>query len=679
VTESSKAVFLSYASQDAETAQRLCNALRVAGIEVWFDQSELRGGDAWDASIRRQIKNCALFIPVISKNTHTRGEGYFRLEWKLAVDRSHLMASDLPFLLPVVVDDTPDEEDRVPDRFREVQWTRLPAGANADTFIEHVRRLLAPDAATPAATSVRSPALPPLSIGAASIRSNPPTSRSFVPWIAGGLLILGTGYLLADKFLASTHVTEEKPAVVAATTATSAIPAIAEKSVAVLPFLDMSEKKDQEYFSDGLSEELIDLLTKVPELRVPARTSSFYFKGKSEDIPTIAKRLLVAHVLEGSVRKSGNRIRVTAQLIRADNGYHLWSETYDRKFDDIFKIQDEIAGAVVKALKVSLLDTETTRIAPTANTEAYTLYVQARALTLHGTPADAAKAADYLQRAIQLDPKFAPAYARLTQTLTFQYEIGTLPFEQARDAARKSAQQALKLDPTLAAAHLSMARVHAWFNWDWDAEGAEIARAIQLDPGDADAVRWAGVHALTLGRLDEAIGLFQRAVDLDPLNAANRSVLCGAETSDGRLAPAELACRRAIELAPPDGFGSRNGLAVIMLASGQPAAALASFEQLDNEEDRDGGKAVAYFALGRKTDSDAALADLEKRFAKNDAYGIAEIHAYRGEDDQALDWLNRAYLLHASELSSLKGDWFFIKLRSNARFKALLHKMNLPD
>jgi hypothetical protein len=199
------AVFISYASEDLAAAASIAAALRNAGIEVWFDRAELRGGDAWDASIRRQIKNCALFIPLISKNTHTRGEGYFRLEWKLAVDRTHLMAPDLPFLLPVVVDDTSDQEDRVPDRFREVQWTRLPTGANTDVFVERVRRLLSPGATTPAVTSAQSSALPTSSTGPASTRSTPPASRSFVRWIAGGLVFVAAAYFVVDKFVLPKH------------------------------------------------------------------------------------------------------------------------------------------------------------------------------------------------------------------------------------------------------------------------------------------------------------------------------------------------------------------------------------------------------------------------------------------------------------------------------------------
>ena len=277
MSDPGEAVFLSYASQDAEAANNLCNALRAAGIEVWFDQSDLRGGDAWDASIRRQIKSCALFIPIISRNTRARDEGYFRLEWKLAVDRSHLMAADRPFLVPIVIDEAPDQDERVPERFREVQWTRLPAGGNADAFVEHVCRLLSPDATTPTAPSARSKTPHGSSTVAASRRSPPRASRSLVLWIMGGFLILATGYIVVERLVASKHA----PATAEAPTTSTATVAIPEQSVAVLPFVDMSEHKDQEYFSDGLSEELIDMLTKIPNLRVPARTVLLLLQGQT--------------------------------------------------------------------------------------------------------------------------------------------------------------------------------------------------------------------------------------------------------------------------------------------------------------------------------------------------------------------------------------------------------------
>ena len=228
----------------------------------------------------------------------------------------------------------------------------------------------------------------------------------------------------------------------------------------VLPFRDLSEHKDQEYFSDGLSEELIDLLGKTPGLRVPARTSSFYFKGKQTTLGEIAQSLKVAHVLEGSVRKAGSNVRITADLVRVSDEAHLWSETYDRKLDDIFKLQDEIAGAVVRALKVSLLATDAPKTTPAANIDAYTLYLQGRSLYERFNLADNLKAQDYLQQAIKLDPKFAPAWAELSRARLIAFAaFGASSFEESHAAALEAANQALKLDPNLALGHVAMGQV----------------------------------------------------------------------------------------------------------------------------------------------------------------------------------------------------------------------------
>ncbi len=668
MNQSSKGVFLSYASEDAGMAKRICDGLRAAGIEVWFDQSELRGGDAWDQKIRRQIRYCALFVPVISAHTQARPEGYFRLEWKLAVDRSHLMAAEKTFLVPVVVDATTEPEALVPMQFREVQWTRIRADEPPAAFVDRVAALLKQPVVAHVGSPARKVARPttvraPIVLAVLSVA----TVVAFV-----------TAMVISGEWLWPKPAPKVEANAASASLATTPT-AIPEKSVAVLPFLDMSEKRDQEYFSDGLSEELIDMLTKIPELRVPARTSSFYFKGKQATIADIAKALSVAHVLEGSVRKSGNTLRITAQLVRADNGYHLWSETYDRQIIDIFKIQDEIADAVVKALKVSLLESSAQRVAPTTNAEAYTLYAQARALILHSNAADNARAAAYLERAIQLDPKYAPAWARLTQTRTFQYEMRSLSFEQARDEARRSAQKALELDPNLAAAHLSMARVYRFFDWNWDAVGVEIQRARQLDPGDADALRWAGVHALGLGHVAEAIDLVQQAVDLDPLDGANYSILGAANLKMGRYAAADLAFRKAIELAPPFGFGARAGHAEVLLATGQAAAALEVLEELEDAGDREWVKALAYFELGRKAESDTAVINLESKFADTRAYEIAQLHVYRSEIDQAFKWLDDAYRKHDRHLAVIKADPYMKPLRDDPRYGSLLRKMNLPE
>lgn len=338
-----------------------------------------------------------------------------------------------------------------------------------------------------------------------------------------GLALLGWA---ADRLWLSSRraVATRAPTLVAsAPVPAAAAPTIPEKSIAVLPFLNMSDDKNNEYFSDGLAEELIDLLAKVPGLHVPARTSSFYFKGKQTTITEIAKALGVANVLEGSVRKAGNTLRVTTQLIRIDDGHHVWSETYDRKVDDIFKIQDEIAGSVVNALKISLLEGQTPRATPTANSEAYTLYLQAHAIRYRGNgSSDSAIATDYLKQALKLDPAFAPAWAELANNLAADYStFGTLPYQQTRDQAHEAAERALKLDSVLPLAYLGMGRLLYQLDWNWGAADVAIRKAISLEPGNAEAFRMAGYLATTLGRFDEGIGLLKSAIALDPLQPWN--------------------------------------------------------------------------------------------------------------------------------------------------------------
>ncbi len=299
MTHSSKPVFLSYASEDSEAAARICASLRAAGIEVWFDQSELRGGDAWDRQIKQQIHECALFIPIISGHSQSRLEGYFRREWKLAAERTHDMAEEKSFLVPVVIDDTPERRASVPDRFREMQWSRLPGGETSPAFCERVKALLGGPSA--AGESRGSAGFPPFAVAKRS------SHRWVAATIAAALVVLVGGWQ-AWRIVTPKHSG-------AVQQLSKVAPSVAlEKSIAVLPFADMSEKKDQEYFADGLAEELLDLLAKTPGLHVIARTSSFSFEGKADDIPTIAAKLKVANILEGSVRKSGNQLRVNTEL-----------------------------------------------------------------------------------------------------------------------------------------------------------------------------------------------------------------------------------------------------------------------------------------------------------------------------------------------------------------------------
>jgi adenylate cyclase len=670
VSDPVKAVFLSYASQDAEPAHRLCKALRAAGIEVWFDQSELRGGDAWDASIRRQIKSCALFVPVISENTHARGEGYFRLEWKLAVDRSHLMASDQPFLLPVVIDDTPDQEERVPDRFREVQWTRLPAGANPAAFVDHVRRLLSLDASMPAATSVRSSASP-----TASTRLTPPASRSFVPWILGGLLILATGYLGVDKFLASKHAVSvvEAPA-----TPSADVAAVSDESIAVLPFADMSEKKDQEYFADGMAEEILDVLAKIPRLRVISRTSSFQFKGRDVDAKSIGSQLRSRYIVEGSVRKSRDRMRITAQLIDARDGSRRWSETYDRNVDDAFKVQDEIAGSLVRALQLAVGAGEMpARLSP-KNAASYDLYLRGRQAFDRYDRDGFEQASDLFHQAMELDPQFAPAASALASVQLYMAQWGYTTPKVGYEAARHAAELAMKLDPHLSGPHLVLAGVAFQYDWDWPAAERETKLAVELDPRDPMARCFQGLVSLALGHQADATSRMNVALRLDPLNPNILFTRGWVLFWPGLLAEAKASFRESIQISPT--YESAHFyLGHVLLAHGELTEALTEMErELDNGS-RLAGIASVQFAMGHKKESDAALAELVKVSSDDWALGIASVHAMRKEPDATFAWLDRAYAQKDEDLYLIKGNPLFRNVASDPRYAAFLRKMKLPE
>jgi TolB-like protein len=641
---------------------------------MWFDRSELRGGDAWDGLIRRQIKGCYLFVPIISANTQSREEGYFRREWKLAVDRTNDMAEDRAFLLPIVIDGTSDSDARVPEKFREVQWTRLPAGTRTDAFVDHVRRLLSPGATTPAATSGRSAALPTASMGAASTRSTSPTSRSFVPWMVSGLLVLVAGYFVVDKFVLPKH---SVPVAEVPATAPAHVEPINNKSIAVLPFVDMSEKKDQEYFSDGLSEELIDQLTHSPDLKVIARTSSFQFKGKNEDMRTIGQKLGVANLLEGSVRTSGKTLRVTAQLIKVTDGSHLWSETYDRNMGDIFTIQDSIAAAVATALKATMATQTSSSQYKSNNLEAYAAFLRGRFFLNKATKDDTDHALAAFEESARLDPSYAAAWAGIADTYN-SYGIGNwMPPMKAYAEAKKAVDHALSLDPNLAYAHRQLGTIQSNYLYDEAGSKAEYERARQLDPTDGSLIIAEAWDTLGAGRFDESIRLFRLGTQGDPLNSNGLYGLAYALFDADRQPEAESAVHRLLEV-NPNASGSHCLLGWILLAQHKSEAALATMSEESDPTVR-WCEADALWALGRRAEADALLAEAKGKFTDTQAYSLAGSYAWRNDKDEAFKWLNRAYENHEAIVPGMKVELHFKNLRGDPRFTELLHKINIPE
>jgi TolB-like protein/Flp pilus assembly protein TadD len=719
------AVFLSYASEDAPAAQRICAALRAAGVEVWFDQSELRGGDAWDQSIRRQIKSCALFIPLVSRATHAREEGYFRLEWKLAIDRSHLIMSGKAFLLPVAIDDTPQGDDHVPDRFREVQWTRLPAGETGPEFVDWIRRLLthggtaAVPGPVPRQPAAGSPTIPPPFAGGpvsgagpasgigsssgagsrpGSAAQNAPPARAprqpLALWIIAGVLAIGCAYLLVARFLGSHPESAARNSAAPPSAVTSVSPGAGgtppqsgafsppAHSIAVLPFVNLSGDPKQEYFSDGLTEELLNSLAEIPGLQVAARTSAFSFKGQETDIGTIARKLNVATVLEGSVRRSERTMRITAQLIDAKSGFHVWSKTYDRDLGDVLKLQTEIATAVAGALQVTLLGDASAKIqlGGTRNPAAFDAFLRARQLAVQAHTGQAMQAViETYSEAIRLDPSFALAFANRSTafgSMASEYATGS-SIKEYFDRALADASRALDLAPDLAEAHLA---ISSWAQGSNQFRRAadEMQRAETLAPGSARVARAAGTYAVYWGRFDAAFDGLRRAQTLDPLNN-NVQFSLGQAYFAARRYEEAITHVKTYLLKDADDRDGMSVLGLSYVAKGDLDGGRKTCESMPDQWATQLCLAIAYDKLGRHDDSERMIAKMNAAYGASASYQYSQIYAQRGDIHRALESLDAAVRVHDPGLVSLKTDPLLDPLRKEPRFLAILKQLDFPD
>ena len=491
------------------------------------------------------------------------------------------------------------------------------------------------------------------------------------------LLVVAIGLVLADRYVnhrpAAAVQAVPPPAPVATLASTDA-------SIAVLPFVNMSDDKANEYFSDGLTEELLNVLANVQGLRVIARTSSFAYKGKDVKIADVARDLDVDHVLEGSVRKSGNRVRITSQLIRASDSSHLWSETYDRDLNDIFAVQDEISGHVVDALKVRLLpgagpaaDTGGTLVAG-----AYEAYLRGRYQRNLGEAEPTLRAAlAAFDEAIALDPRYARAHVGRADALGALASNAYLPFDTGFAQARHAAQRAIELAPDLAEGH--SAAGFLLLNVDGDVKGAAAAatQALQLNPGSSDVQRGYANFASSLGRQEAAIAAAQKAVELDPISPQAHMTLSAVLLNARQYDKAEAAARRAITLAP-DRPGARGTLGIALVLLERPDEALAEFERESVDWQRMTGRAVV-FAATRKPDlARAEMEAMRSRFGDAASYQYAEINAILGDRDEGFRWLATARRVRDPGLmSSVLVDPVLDALRSDSRFDALMRELGL--
>lgn len=444
------------------------------------------------------------------------------------------------------------------------------------------------------------------------------------------------------------------------------------RSIVVLPFENMTGDPDQEYFSDGLSEELLNSLAQIPELTVISRYSAFSFKGKNVDMSTVAKQLDVSHVLEGSVRKMGNRVRITAQLIEASTDSHLWSNTYERDVGDIFAVQEDIARRVVTELQVTLLG-EVPDVMPT-DTEAYSLYLQAQHVASQGTPEAYHEAILLLRRVLSIDESYAPAWSALSGVFSREVGGGLRPFSEGIESARVAANKALELDPNLASAHIEMAWIAMSYDWDYASAIAHLGSVSAKDV----RIPLATSLALQFGRYDLAVDWGRQAIRLDPVSPRAHRTLGLSLTADGRFAEAEQVLQKAIMLSPRS-IHAQGVMAVLRLEQGMPEAAMQIAEESPVEEMQIYLRSMAMFAMGDILGADEQLDLYIQKFADESASSIAAVYAFREQPDLAFQWLERGYENRDNTVSSILLNPPFRKLDNHPKMQPFLSKIGLSD
>jgi serine/threonine-protein kinase len=457
-------------------------------------------------------------------------------------------------------------------------------------------------------------------------------------------------------------------------------------SIAVLPFVNLSSDKENEYFSDGLTDDLIDALTKVRGLRVVARGSAFQFKGKNPDIRTVGRQLNVAAVLEGSVQRSGDRLRITAQLSSVADGYHVWSETYDRRLADVFAVQDEISRAIVGALEIRVAGNPGGRLvqSSTRDLEAYNLYLQGRFHLNKWRPEGARKGIEYFAQAMAKDPGYAPAYTGMADSYTWLGVFGWSAAREAMPQARQAANRALQLDETLPAAHVSLGYVKALYDWDWPGAEREFKRALELSPGDADVhFAYSVTYLSPLGRLDEALTEIQSAVALDPLSPYKITAAGMIYTYRREYGKAAEQYRKAIEL-DPSFYHAYDELRGVETLRGRPDAVEAVIREMraafPNVDDT---PARARLAAQQGQPAEARrlverwLQECVRTHRPGKACYAAQIYSCIGEKDLAFQWLDKAYEERNPLLAYTKVMPYYDNLGGDPRFQALLHRLGL--
>jgi len=494
-----------------------------------------------------------------------------------------------------------------------------------------------------------------------------------------GLIVVALAFILADRLWFSPRLNQQSAVSAEVVTDPAqtletrlAEPDYPPNAIAVLPFVNMSDDAANEYFADGIAEELLNLLTKIPELRVTSRSSVFAFKGEKIDIPEVAKKLKVANILEGSVRKAGNQVRITAQLVKTSDGYHLWSETYDRELDNIFAIQDEIAAAVVDQLKITLLGEtpKTLEVDP----EAYTLYLQARYLNKIHTPEAWEQSNALIDQALTIDPDFAAPWSLKSSNYSNMTNRGLYSREEGSALARQAAKNALAIDPGFAEAYGTLGWVTMLYDADFAAAAGDYERALALAPDNVSIISNSASFLFYLRRYDAAIALREYVLPRNPLSAVGYYNLGATYIAAGRLEDAKNALETTLRLSP--NFSNAHiWLGKVLLLMGEAQAALDMTQKESSEVNQLLGQAICFYELGRIAESDAAMAVLIEEYAEVVPYDIASVWAYRNETDKTFEWIDKAVGYQDTSLAEPIYDPFFASVIDDPRWQQFLESI----
>jgi TolB-like protein len=652
-------VFISYASQDAATADAVVAALEGDGIKCWVAPRDVTPGTFYADEIVHAIDAAKATVLILSQNA--AASPHVLREVERAASKRHPV-------LPLRIDKAP-----LPAGLEYFLNTSQWLDASSGEMVRALPKLVAAVRLAIQASGV-TPSVAPRPLPARPVSPVPPRRIGI---IVASVMGLGLAVFAVDRLWLSHRPMPTLPGPTQVAPARASSPGgstIPDKSIAVLRFADMSEKHDQEYFADGMAEEILDLLTRIPGLTVIGRTSSFQFKEVDEDLRTIGTKLNVAYALEGSVRKSDNRVRVTAQLLETGAGRRLWSDSYDGEIGDVLALQAQIASSIARALQLAVGAEDAELLRRLNNPEAYALYLRGRSAYDRGTDDDLHAAEADFEQVLALEPTFSRAAEGLVLTRLGMIGSGSSTSEGGWPRAMEAANLALRLDPKSSLAHLIIGLKLATYDFDWAGASRELEAATATNPRDPVVLYNCAWLAFDLGRDDDAVHFQDASLSLDPLNPDSLQNGAVIQYLLGHLDAAERGFRQSLAVSPGYG-GNHRYLGRILLLRGKPKEALREM-QAETPLLRDVGLALAYDALGRRAESDAALAREKRAHGDASATEIAEVYAYRHDLDHAFEWLNRAVANHALSLGhKLTHDPMLQPLRTDPRYTALLREV----